>query len=114
MAEKYTQQDGRRLFEEDRATALAGPSFEVLYAEEAAKKELWLQLVEARQASGLTQQQAADRMGIPPTQVALIEQRGYEGYTLRTLRRYLAALGGQFSLHIGVECQERPLAPRSG
>jgi len=114
MAEKYTQQDGRRLFEEDRATALADPSFGVLYAEEAAKKELWLQLVEARQASGLTQQQVADRMGIPCPQVALIEKRGYEGYTLRTLRRYLAALGGQFSLHIVVECQERQLAGRSG
>jgi predicted XRE-type DNA-binding protein len=103
MVERYTQEDGRRLFEEDRAAALADPQFRAIYEEEATQKELWLQLVEARQAIGLTQQQVAERMGVSQTQIARIEKRGYEAYTLRTLRRYLAALGSEFSLRIAVE-----------
>ncbi len=49
---KYTQADGERLFEEDRARMMADPALRRLYQEEAAKKELWLQLVEARQSAG--------------------------------------------------------------
>lgn len=55
--EKYTQKDGRRLFEEDKARALADPEFRAIYEVESHKKELWLQLVEARQAAGLTQKE---------------------------------------------------------
>lgn len=54
MADAYTQKDGRRLFEDSRNRALADPEFRAIYEEEAAKKELWLQLVEARQSLGLT------------------------------------------------------------
>jgi hypothetical protein len=63
-----------------------------LYGHEAAKKELWLALVEARQAAGLTQ-----------AQVACIEKRGYDAYTLNTLRRYVKALGDDFSLQVTVQ-----------
>jgi len=35
-------------------------------------------------------------------QVARIEKRGYESYTLNTLRRYVDALGGEFSLVVRV------------
>src|SRR3990170_4486361 len=65
-----------------------------LYEEEAAKKELWLQLVEARQQAGLTQAEVAKRLGVSQAQVARIEKRGYDSYTLNTLRRYVQALGG--------------------
>jgi DNA-directed RNA polymerase specialized sigma subunit len=102
MTEKYTQKDGRRLYEEDRAQALADPEFRRIYEEEAKKKELWLQLVEARHAAGLTQQEVAARMGVSQAQVARIERRGYESYTLRTLERYLAALGDRFTLEVAV------------
>jgi transcriptional regulator with XRE-family HTH domain len=64
-----------------------------IYKEEAAKKELWLQLVEARQAAGLTQAELARRLGISQAQVARIEKCGYDAYTLTTLRRYVQALG---------------------
>jgi transcriptional regulator with XRE-family HTH domain len=73
-----------------------------LYEAEAAKKELWMQLVEARQAAGLTQQQMAQRLGVSQAQVARIEKRGYDAYTLTTLRRYVAALGEGFALEIVV------------
>jgi predicted XRE-type DNA-binding protein len=81
----------------------ADPAFQQVYAEEAAKSELWLQLVEARQAAGLTQQQVAERMGITQSQVARIEKQGYDAYTLRTLRRYVEALGDDFSLQVSVQ-----------
>lgn len=72
------------------------------YEEEAAKKELWLQLVEARQAAGLTQVELARRLGVSQSQVARMEKRGYDTYTLTTLRRYVQALGDQFSLQVRV------------
>lgn len=73
------------------------------------KRDLWLQLVEARQAAGLTEQQVAERMGVSQAQVARIEKRGYEAYTLRTLRRYLDALGEPFILDISVRKGELSL-----
>jgi transcriptional regulator with XRE-family HTH domain len=68
--------------------------------EGSAKKALWLQLVEARQAAGLTQAELAQRFGVSQTQVARMEKRGYDAYTLTTLRRYVAALGEGYSLSV--------------
>ena len=84
------------------AEQLTDPGFRAIYEEEAAKKELWLQLVEARQAAGLTQEQMAQRLGVSQSQVAKIERRGYEAYTLTTLRRYVQALGAGFRLEVAV------------
>lgn len=42
--EQYAHADGERLFAEDRARMLADPELRAIYEEEAAKKELWLQL----------------------------------------------------------------------
>jgi ribosome-binding protein aMBF1 (putative translation factor) len=100
---QYTQKDGRGLFEEDKARFLADPESRAIYEAEARKKELWLQLVEARQAVGLTQQELAHRLGVSQAQVARIERRGFQGYTLKTLQRYVEALGGQFKLNVTVE-----------
>jgi len=81
---------------------LADPERRALYEQEAAKSELWLQLVEARQAAGLTQKQMAERMGVSQAQVARIEKEGYDAYTLNTLRRYVAALGEGFWLEVRI------------
>ena len=80
-------------YQEWQQTLLASPEARTLYKEEAAKKELWLQLVEARQAAGLTQAELARRLGVSQAQVARIEKCGYDAYTLNTLRRYVQALG---------------------
>jgi ribosome-binding protein aMBF1 (putative translation factor) len=80
----------------------AGPEFRRICDEAATKKEVWRQLVEARQAAGLTQEQLAQRLGISQSQVAKIERRGYEAYTLTTLRRYVQALGTDFTLEVQV------------
>ena len=80
----------------------ATPEGRAIYEEESAKKDLWLQLPEARQAAGLTQAQVAERLGIYQAQVARIEKRCYDAYTLPTLRRYVEALGDGFSLEVSV------------
>ena len=80
----------------------ADPEYQAVYEEEAAKKELWLQLVEARQAARLTQAELAKRLGVSQAQVARIEKRGYDAYTLTSLRRYVQALGDGFSLQVSV------------
>lgn len=67
-----------------------------------------MQLVEARQTVGLTQKEVAQRMGVSQAQVARIEKRGYEAYNLRTLQRYLQALGDQFCLELTVTRVETP------
>jgi transcriptional regulator with XRE-family HTH domain len=81
---------------------MADPEFRAVYDEEAAKKDMWLQLVEARQAVGLTQAELAARLGVSQAQVARIEKRGYDAYTLSTLRRYVQALGADFTLQVAV------------
>ena len=93
---------GQRSYQEWRDGLMADPEFRRIYEEEAAKKALWLQLVEARQEVGLTQAQMAERLGVTQSQVARIEKKGYEAYTLTTLRRYIAALGQDFALEVKV------------
>ena len=101
MSDEVTE--GQRQFEEYWAKQMADPEYRRIYEEEAKKKGLWLQLVEARYASGLTQQQVAERMGVSQAQIARIEKQGYDAYTLRTLRRYLEALGNDFRLEVEVK-----------
>ena len=85
--------EGEQAYQEWHNALPATPEARAIYQEEAAKKELWLQLVEARQAAGLTQAELARRLGVSQAQVARIEKSGYDSYTLTTLRRYVQALG---------------------
>ena len=93
---------GRQRYDDYWAQKMADPDFRAVYDEEAAKKDVWLQLVEARQAAGLTQAELARRLGVSQAQVARIEKRGYDAYTLSTLRRYVKALGDDFTLQVAV------------
>lgn len=97
----YTE-EGKRAYQEWREELFSDPETRSMYEEEAAKKEIWLQLVEARQQAGLTQAEVARRLGTSQAQVARIEKRGYDAYTLRTLRRYLQALDAGFSLEVAI------------
>ena len=100
--------EGHRLYEEWRERLLSNPETRALYEEEAAKKELWLQLVEARMAAGLSQEELAQRLGVSQAQVSRIEKRGYDAYTLNTLRRYVKALGDGFQLEVRVTTTPQP------
>ena len=95
-------EEGQQAYQEWRDNLLANPKFRATYEEEAAKKEIWLQLVEARQEAGLTQVELARRLGVSQAQVARMEKRGYDAYSLNSLRRYVQALGNGFSLDIAV------------
>ncbi len=101
MQEKETN-EGVKRYQDYRAKQMADPEFRQIYEEEAAKKELWLQLVEARQSAGLTQIEMSKRLGISQAQVARIEKQGYDAYTLRSLRRYVEALGEGFELRVAI------------
>jgi DNA-binding XRE family transcriptional regulator len=94
--------EGAAAYDRWRDELLADPEFRTIYDDEAAKSELWLQLAEARQAVGLTQAELAKRLGVSQAQVARIEKRGYDAYTLTSLRRYVQALGKGFVLEVTV------------
>ncbi|MBI2909291.1 MAG: XRE family transcriptional regulator [Chloroflexi bacterium] len=96
-------EEGRRAYEELRAKFLSDPENRRIYEEESAKIGFWLQLVDARQAAGLTQAELAKRLGVSPAQVARVEKRGYDAYSLNTLRRYVKALGDKFELRVTIE-----------
>jgi DNA-binding XRE family transcriptional regulator len=102
---------GQRAYQEWHDQFFADPENRRIYEEEAAKKELWLQLVEARMSAGLTQQELAKRLGVSQAQVARIEKRGYDAYTLNTLRRYVDALGEGFQLEVKVRQPEETMRP---
>src|SRR5256884_9715536 len=106
-------QEGEQAYQQWRDSLLADPEFQEIYTEEAAKKELWLQLVEARQAAGLTQEEVAKRLGVSQAQVARIEKRGYDAYTLNSLRRYGQGVGDEVSMQAGVCRRYNTAAPAS-
>jgi DNA-binding XRE family transcriptional regulator len=113
MADNETMTEGQQRYADYWAKQMAEPEFRAVYEEEAAKKELWLQLVEARQAAGLTQAALAERLGVSQAQVARIEKRGYDAYTLTTLRRYVQALGQEYSLVVQVRHTPPPKRARA-
>jgi DNA-binding XRE family transcriptional regulator len=92
--------EGAASYEEWRAGLLTDSEAVALYEEEARKKELWLRLVEARKAAGLSRAEVAERLGVSESQVARIERRGYDTATVRALRRYVEALGQGYSLTV--------------
>lgn len=100
---RTTKEAGQSRYDAFWEDQLADPEFRRVYAEEATKKALWLQLVEARQAAGLTQAQMAERLGVSQSQIAKVERHGYEAYTLTTLRRYVQALGTDFALEVQIK-----------
>lgn len=100
--------EGQWRYEDYWAKQMADPEFRAVYEEEAAKKDLWLQLVEARMVAGLTQAELAARLGVSQAQVARAEKRGYDAYTVNTLRRYVQALGEDFTLEIRVRHTRQP------
>lgn len=93
------EQPAHPAWRERLSTDLAG---RVNAEEGAAGKELWLKLVEARRAAGLTKAQLAERPGVAQSQVARMEKRGYDAYTLTSLRRYVQAPVPDFSVEVTV------------
>ncbi|CAN5888810.1 hypothetical protein BH24CHL4_BH24CHL4_12280 [soil metagenome] len=110
MKKQLTAQEsldaGRPAYQLWRDELFSNPEFDKGFEEEAAKSELWLQLADARHEAGLTQVQMAERLGVSQAQVARIEKRGYDAYTLTTLRKYVQALGGGYELVVSIRPKE--------
>lgn len=79
---------------------LADPENRRIYEEEAAKKELWLQLVEARLDARVSLAEMADRLGVSRAQMARIERSGYDFCTVTTLQEYVQTLGDGFAIKV--------------
>lgn len=103
---------GETAYERYRSEFLSDPQHRAMYEEEAAKGELWLQLVEARMNAGLTQAQVAKRLGVSQAQVARVEKRGYESYTLNTLRKYVQAIGNGLAVEVKIVKRDEAPSPR--
>lgn len=78
---------------------LAGKLRDAAFADRFAEAgEAWdvaLQLVQLREEAGLSQKLLAEKLGTTQQQVSRLESPGYEGHSLRMLRRYAQALGAR-------------------
>ncbi len=110
---KNPTEAGQDSYSRWKAGLATDPEYQEVYEEEAAKSDLWLQLVEARQALGLTQEEMARRLGVHRTQVVKIERQGYDAYTLNTLRRYVRARGGGYHLEVHIQPPSQPAVAES-
>ena len=97
-----TKSEGARAYDEFWEKQFADPQFRRVYEEETPKFDLWLALHDAKHASGLTDAQVAEHMGVSRSQVARILTQGNEPYSLYTLRRYVRALGDGFRLNVTI------------
>ncbi len=104
--------EGERRYNEYWSKQMRDPEFRREYEEEAKRKELWLALADARLTAGLTQAQLAERLGVSQAQVARFEKRGYDAYTLNTLRRYVHALGEGYSVDVTIGLPKSPKRTR--
>lgn len=55
-------------------------------------------LAELRKATGITQQELADRIGVSQRQISKLERGNIESAKLSTLQRYVTALGGRLEV----------------
>jgi ribosome-binding protein aMBF1 (putative translation factor) len=76
--------EGEQDYQAWRSGLVDTPEKQARYREIAAKSDLWLQLVEARQAAGLSQRDLAKRLGVSQAQVARLEKRGYDAYSVNS------------------------------
>ncbi len=107
MQRRNLSREGERRYAKWSRKFDKDPKLKQIYAEESAKMDLWLQLADARRAAGLTQAQVAKRLGVSQAQVARIEKRGYENYTITTLKRYVQALGNGYRLDVTIRSTPR-------
>lgn len=56
------------------------------------------ELKEARKAQDVTQKQLAERMGVSQKRVSVLESGDVDRTEIRTLRRYLQAIGGKLQV----------------
>lgn len=79
-------------YQDFKKKALENPAVRAEYDKLAAEYAIKQAVIDARQASGLTQQQLADRTGINQADISKLEN-GSANPSLRTLQRLAAGMG---------------------
>lgn len=74
------------------------PEMVALYADEAAKLDIALQIRNLREAAGLSQSELARRVGTSPSAISRLENANYAGHSMLMLRRIASALGKRIEL----------------
>jgi transcriptional regulator with XRE-family HTH domain len=96
--------------DELKQTALHQPEVQAAYEALEPEFALLRQMVQARQAAGLSQAQVAKRMGTQPPAVARLESSlssGKHSPSLATLRKYAEAVG----CHLDIRLVRAPAKP---
>jgi DNA-binding XRE family transcriptional regulator len=85
-----------------RNKILNDPESKALYEELKLEYQLLEELIAARQASGLTQEQVADKMGTRKSNISRLENNLFQkpSPTLATLKKYAQALGCHLEIHV--------------
>jgi transcriptional regulator with XRE-family HTH domain len=84
-------------------TALQKPAVQAAYEALGPEFEILSQMLQARQAAGLTQAQVAERMGTKPPAVTRLEaslSSGKHSPSLATLRKYAEAVGCRLEVRL--------------
>ena len=71
-----------------------------LFDEASERMEIALQIIKLREAHGLTQAQLAERVGTSQQTISRLENPGYQGHSLRTLRRIADALDARIEVRV--------------
>ncbi len=79
---------------------LRDPEFARHFAEASERMEIALQIIKLREAHGLTQAQLAERVGTSQQTISRLENPGYQGHSLRTLRRIADALDARIEVRV--------------
>jgi DNA-binding XRE family transcriptional regulator len=82
------------------ARAMRRKGFAAAYAENAAAYELARELIAARAAAGLTQEQVAAAMGTTKSAVSRLEGLGGPSPSISTLQRYARAVGCEVEVRL--------------
>ncbi len=84
---------------------LRNPAFAERFAQAGEAWDVALQLAALRQHAGLSQKDLARRLKTSQQQISRLESPGYEGHSLRMLRRVAQALKAR--LHVVIESDSR-------
>src|SRR6266511_3921177 len=89
--------------DELKQTALQKPAVQAAYEALGPEFEILRQMLQARQAAGLTQAQVAERMGTKPPAVARLEaslSSGKHSPSIATLRKYAEAVACRLEIYL--------------
>jgi transcriptional regulator with XRE-family HTH domain len=79
---------------------LCDPAFKKRFEQAGAAWDVAIQLTDLREQAGLSQKELAHRVGTTQQQISRLESPGYEGHSLRMLRRVADALEAELVINL--------------